>query len=120
MADDHEARRAFATQAPSQPTATPPTDWPATTADMIVGFVDQVKAKTTAPAVTVVRAVVYGLIAGLLGLVVLVLALIGTFRAIDQLRELVVEDRVWVTYLVLGVLFTGIGAVVFAKRKPRS
>jgi hypothetical protein len=95
-------------------------DWPATVADTIVRFVDQAKSKTTRPVVVVVRAAVYGLVAGLLGLVVAVLAFIGIFRAVDRLRDVIVADSVWLTYLVLGLVFTVVGAIVFSTRTPRS
>ena len=95
-------------------------DWPAQVADSIVRVVDQVTSKTTQPAVKVVRGVVYGLIAGLLGIVVVLLAFIGLFRAADRLRNLIIEDSVWITYFALGAAFTVIGAWVFHMRKPRS
>jgi hypothetical protein len=84
-----------------------------------VRVVDQIKSKTTRPATVVVRGLVYGLIAGLLGITIAVLAFIGLFRLVDRVRNLVIEDSVWLTYFVVGVLFIVIGAVLFASRKPR-
>ena len=43
-------------------------DWPAQATDTIVNLVDQVRAKTTGPAITVARGLVFGLIVGVLGL----------------------------------------------------
>jgi hypothetical protein len=95
-------------------------DWPAQITDQIVRVVDQVKSKTTRPATLVVRGLVYGLVASLLGITIAVLLFIGLFRLVDRVRNLVVEDSVWLTYLVLGGLFTLAGALLFASRKPRT
>jgi hypothetical protein len=94
-------------------------DWPAQVTTQIVRVVDQVKAKTTRPATLAVRGLVYGLVAAFLGIVIAVLLFIGLFRAVDVLRNLIVEDAVWLTYLAVGVLFTAVGAILFASRKPR-
>jgi hypothetical protein len=94
-------------------------DWPTQVTDTIVDVIDQVKDKTTRPALTVARAIVYGLIGAMLGIPLLVLTFVGLFRAVDRLRNLVVEDAVWLTYLVLGIIFTVAGLAVFATRKPR-
>jgi hypothetical protein len=95
-------------------------DWPAEATALVVRVVDQAKAKTTRPAMLVARGIVYGLIAGLVGITIAVLLFIGLFRAVDILRELVVEDAVWLTYLVLGLVFTIAGAIVFSRRKFRT
>src|SRR5689334_18293732 len=95
-------------------------DWPAQVTSQIVRVVDQVKAKTTRPATLAVRAVVYGLVAAFVGIVIAVLLFIGLFRAVDLLRNLIVEDAVWLTYVAVGVLFTAVGAILFASRKPRT
>jgi hypothetical protein len=116
MADQRTSRPTFG----SEPQPTSGSDWPAQVADTIVRVVDQVKRRTTRPAVVAVRAIVYGLVAGLLGLVILVLLFIGIFRAADRLRDLIVADSVWLTYLALGLLFTVAGAIVFSSRKSRS
>jgi hypothetical protein len=95
-------------------------DWPAEATALVVRVVDQAKSKTTRPATLIARGVVYGLIAGLVGIVIAVLLFIGLFRAVDVLRELIVEDSVWLTYLALGLVFTLAGAIVFSRRKARS
>ena len=111
---------------PPRTTAATPTgvderrDWPAEATALVVRVVDQAKAKTTRPAMLAARGIVYGLIAGLVGITIAVLLFIGLFRAVDILRELVVEDSVWLTYLVLGLAFTLAGAIVFSRRKIRT
>jgi hypothetical protein len=113
----------MADSAPRTPATTTPGadgDWPAQITAQIVRVVDQVKSKTTRPATLAVRGLVYGLIAGLLGITIAVLAFIGLFRLVDRVRNLIIEDSVWLTYLFLGALFTLIGALLFASRKPRT
>lgn len=95
-------------------------DWPAQITAFVVRIVDQVRSKTTAKVVVAVRASVYGLLAGLVGIAILVMLFIGVFRAADRLRNLVVEDSVWLTYVALGLVLTVAGALVFSRRKPRS
>ena len=46
-------------------------DWPAQAADTIVRVVGQVRDRTTGPAITAARAVVFGLLAAILGTVAL-------------------------------------------------
>jgi hypothetical protein len=113
---DHPTRSPAA--APASEVAS--TDWPAQITGHIVRLVDQVKAKTTRPATLVVRGLVYGLVASFLGIAIAILLFIGLFRAVDRLRNLIVEDSVWLTYFAVGALFTALGAVLFASRKPRT
>jgi H+/Cl- antiporter ClcA len=115
---DHLPPRSSAVAPPAAEPAG--SDWPAQLTGLIVRAVEQVREKTTRPATTVVRAIVYGLIAAVLGIALASLLFIGLFRAADVLRNLVVEDAVWLTYVVLGVLFTAVGAFLFRLRKPSS
>jgi hypothetical protein len=95
-------------------------DWPAQVTGQLVRVVDRIKDNTTRRATVAVRAVVYGIIAAWLGIAIAVLAFIGLFRLADRVRNLIVEDSVWLTYFAVGVLFTVTGAVLFAMRKPRT
>jgi len=106
--------------APVAPVA-PADDWPAQAADTIVRVVGSVRDKTTGPAIKVSRAVVYGLLAAVLGIVVVVLASIALVRILDvYLPSSVFGDtHVWAAYLILGVLFTVAGFLFWAKRGPR-
>jgi hypothetical protein len=38
------------------------------------------------------------------------------FRAADQLREIIVADSVWLTYVALGVIFLVVGQYCFSRR----
>jgi ABC-type antimicrobial peptide transport system permease subunit len=98
-------------------TATPPRpDWPIQAADAVVRYVDRIRSSTTDKAMALARAVVYGTFAILVGTLLGILALIGVFRALDNLRDLIVADSVWLTYVVLGAVFVIVGQFLFARR----
>ncbi len=94
-------------------------DWPAQMADTITRVVGQVRDKTTGPALTVARAVVYGTFAAVVMLAVVVLFVITLVRFVDvYLPDSVFgEEHVWATHLLLGLLFTGAGMVLWTKRR---
>jgi uncharacterized protein YacL len=100
----------------------PRADWPARAADMVVRYVDNVRSATTDRVLSLAKGVVYGSFAVVIGLLIAVLALIGVFRGADRIREFVVADSVWLTYVSLGFVFCVSGRFVFARRKkaPRS
>jgi hypothetical protein len=89
-------------------------DWPAQVADTAVRIIEQIRNKTTRPAITVARALVFGLIALSIGTVAIFLFLIGTIRLVNGY----LPGKVWTTYLLLGGIFTLGGTFLFSKRKP--
>jgi hypothetical protein len=88
-------------------------DWPAQAADLIVRVVGQVRDKTTGPAVTVARGVVYGLLAGLLGATAAILVAIGAVRGLDQ-----IVGPTWLVHAIVGAVFVLAGAALWSKRRP--
>ena len=93
-------------------------DWPAQAADRIVDLVDTVRDKTTGPVQTAARGAVYGLVAFILGVVVVVLLIIFAIRGLDILvDEFIPWGGIWLPYLILGVLFIGAGSVMFRRRR---
>ena len=90
-------------------------DWPAQIADTAARIVEQVRDKTTRPAITAARALVFGLIAVSVGAVAGFLLLIGSIRLVNGY----LPGKVWTTYLLLGGVFTVGGALLFSQRKPR-
>lgn len=109
-----------AVEVPLVPPAARESDWPAQATDAIVKLVDEVKAKTTGPAITVARGLVFGIIVGVLGFVVAVLLVVFLIRFTTDLLELAWDGAgVWLTYLIYGTLFTVVGAIVFGKRHVR-
>ena len=90
-------------------------DWPAQAADKIVDVVGQVRDRTTGPAITVARGLVYGLLAGILGLVCIVLVIICLVRLLDT--YVVGENNTWLAHLIVGVLFSVVGIVMWRMRR---
>ncbi len=98
-------------------TETPRPDWPTQAADTVVRYVDQIRAGTTDRAMALAKALVYGTFILIIGMLLGILVLLGAFRGVDRLRELLVSDSVWLTYVSLGVVFVLGGQLLFSKRK---
>jgi hypothetical protein len=96
----------------------PERDWSAQAADTIESVVGSVRDKTTGPALTVARAVVYGTFAALVGAAALVMLIVAAVRVIDSyLPDSVFgEDHMWATYLLLGLVFVLVGGVMWMRR----
>lgn len=92
-------------------------DWPAQATDNVVRLVDTVRSKTTGPAITAGRAVVYGLFAAVLGVAALVLVSVVAIRVVNLL-----PGDVWVAHLIVGALFTLAGLFLWRKgwARPRT
>lgn len=91
-------------------------DWPSQTADTIERAVGTIRSKTIEPLERIVRVVVYGLVAAVLGLAALVLVTVALVRAID----VVVPGEVWSAHLILGVVFSLLGLLLWSKRTPKA
>lgn len=84
--------------------------------DLVVGVVDSVRDKTTGPILTASRAVVYGLVAAIVGAVTLVVVLLTAVRVLDHF----VPGGVWIIYTAMGALLTVGGLFVWSKRTAGS
>jgi hypothetical protein len=91
----------------------PPDDWPAQAADAIEKVVGNIRDKTTGPALTASRAIVYGTFAGIVGVAALVIVTVALVRFVD----VYLPGDVWAAYLLLGVIFTVGGALAWARRR---
>jgi hypothetical protein len=89
-------------------------DWPAQIADTAVRVIEQVRDKTTRPAITIARGLVFGLVALIVGTVAGFLFLIGSIRLVNGY----LPGKVWTTYLLFGAIFTLGGVLLFSRRKP--
>jgi hypothetical protein len=92
---------------------TPPSrdhDWPAQAADTIVDVVGKTRQKTTGPALTAVRGVVYGVRILILTTMAMLLLVIGLVRLANNWID------VWLTYVALGTIFVIIGAIMWRQR----
>jgi hypothetical protein len=96
-------------------------DWPSQAADAIERTVGKVRGRTTGPAITVARAVVYGLFALIVGTAVAVLLAVALVRLLDvYLPDAVVgEEHAWAAHLVVGLLFCLAGMFLWSRRSAR-
>ena len=91
-----------------------PADWHVKATDKIVSTVDQVRVKTSGPAVKASRAAVFGLLGALLALIAGIMFLIGLVRLLNN----VIPKDVWLVYLILGGIFMLVGGFLWSRR-PR-
>lgn len=91
-----------------------PDDWHLQATEKIVSTVDQVRVKTSGPAIGWARMAVFGILAAVLAIVALILLLIGVVRGLNIL----IPKDVWLVYLILGGVFTALGAFLWSRR-PR-
>ncbi len=91
-------------------------DWAGETADKLEALVTKIRSQTTDRLVSIARLLVFGLLAGIMGIMALVLVIAASVRALDRL----IPQEVWLTYLILGAIFTGAGLFLWSKkdRKP--
>lgn len=93
---------------------------PAKIVDQVDRVVGLVRDRTTKPLVAVVRGVVFGLMA-LVGVVfIVVVSLIALVRGLHSLLDIwwSREVAVWATYFLLALVFGLIGAVLLRRRRP--
>ncbi len=88
-----------------------PDQWPTQATDAIVTTVGKVRDRTTGPAITAARAVVYGLFAAILAVVAAVLAITMTIRLANNY----IPGKIWIVYLGLGALLTLGGLFLWSK-----
>jgi uncharacterized membrane protein len=94
--------------------------WAKKTVAAIDRWVDFISDKTTRPIANLVRLVVFGVIALVATVTIVVLALIGISRALNELLDvwLTRQDAVWISYFILSFVFLAIGAWLMRKRYP--
>ena len=91
-------------------------DWTVQATDAVERVVGTIRDKTAVPLTTVVRALVYGLMAAILGVTALVLLAIGLVRALDLLTG---RGNVWIAHLIVGGIFSLAGAFLLRKASAR-
>lgn len=94
-------------------------DWTDQVANRIESTVATVRDKTTVPLTKVARAVVFGLVASVLGTLALVLSVVAAVRLQVYLPFHPQARRVWVTDVGLGAIFLLAGAFLWRKRTVR-
>jgi hypothetical protein len=78
------------------------------TIDTVVAAVND---KAIRPAVVAARGIVFGVVIGVIGLAVLVLFCVLFIRLTT-----IAGHQVWASYIVLGLIFSAVGAVLYARR----
>jgi hypothetical protein len=79
--------------------------------DTIDTVVATVNDRAVRPAVVVARSVVFGVIIAVVAVTVLVMFCIGFIRLTT-----IAGHRIWASYMVLGLIFSAVGAVLYARR----
>jgi hypothetical protein len=93
----------------------PDRDWVMTVTDNIDRIVGAVREKTTRPAITVVRALVLGVVAAFAGGMALLLLIIGLVRLVNNF----VPGPVWIAYLIIGSVLAIVGLILMRLRWAR-
>lgn len=88
------------------------TPWPESVADTIVDSVTALRRLAMRPVSRIARRIVYGFIAAILALLILLLAVIGLVRLLDAY----LPQEVWLVYAVLGGIFTIAGLLIWSRR----
>jgi hypothetical protein len=79
--------------------------------DAIDTVVATVNDKAVRPAVVAARGVVFGVVIAVIGIATLVLFCVGFIRVTT-----LAGHRIWASYIVLGLLFSLVGGVLYARR----
>ncbi len=101
---------------PGNPLTDP--NWAAKLADTIERVVGLVRDKTTKPLLLLYRGIVFGVIGVVGGIIACVLLVIALTRGLQSILEWPFDhrDAVWMSYLLMGVVFTIVGAFCMNKR----
>ncbi|MHB1090347.1 MAG: hypothetical protein ACYC06_00040 [Ilumatobacteraceae bacterium] len=103
---------------PSNPFTDP--QWATNSVNSINRIVALIRRYTTRPLVVIARGLVFGILALAVSLIVLTLLIIGGSRALVSLGDIWFAHgtSVWLSYIVLGSIFTVTGAVLMRRRQP--
>ena len=96
-------------------------DWVDDATDLIERVLDGVRDKAVVPLTTLARAIVYGILAGIVGVAALVVAAILLVRLLDIYLDNIpgAPEGVWLAHLVAGAIFVVFGALMWSKRAPK-
>ena len=93
-------------------------NWATEVTDKLVSSIDRVRSQTTQKVVYAARGAVFGVIALLLGALIVIIALVGTMRGLQALLEPAVgwDRAVYLSYFIVGGILSLVGMVLFHKR----
>jgi threonine/homoserine/homoserine lactone efflux protein len=93
----------------------PTNDWATHAADVLERIVQTIRQRATGPALTIMRALVFGTLAGIVGLVALVLFAIAVVRGLN----VAIPGDVWIAHAIVGGVFLLLGIFLFSRRNAR-
>ena len=101
---------------PANPLTDP--NWATETTDKLVSLIDSFRMQTTQKVVYAARGAVFGLLAAILGVLIVFILVIGSMRGLQALLALAVDwdQAVYLSYFVVGGILSVIGIVLFHKR----
>ncbi len=79
--------------------------------DTIDSVVATVNDRAVRPAIVAARAIVFGVIIAVVGVTVIIMFCIGFIRLTT-----IAGHRIWASYLVLGLIFSAVGAILYSRR----
>ncbi|MGH9065029.1 MAG: hypothetical protein ACRDZQ_09600 [Acidimicrobiales bacterium] len=93
-----------------------PAAWPAKAAESLEHVVGTVRSKSVRPLQTIARALVFGLIAAVMGVVLLILMAVGTIRVLNVYAF---PGEEWASYVLVGGIFALAGLFVSSRKQAR-
>jgi hypothetical protein len=78
------------------------------TVDTVVATVND---RAIRPAIVAARSVVFGIIIAVIGVTVVIMFCVGFIRLTT-----IAGHRIWASYIVLGLIFSTVGAILYARR----
>ncbi len=101
---------------PGNPLTDP--NWATEVSDQIITFVGNVRDKTANNAAKVVRGVVFAMLALFLAIALVVLLLVMLTRLMQSILDIwfAWDKAVYLSYFIVGGLFTMVGALLISKR----
>ena len=90
-------------------------DWPGKAVDFIDLVVNTINDRVIRPIILIGRAIVFGLLIAVLVVVVAVVVAVAVVRLLDVYAF---ANHVWISYAILGVVFSLIGLFAWTKRSP--
>ncbi len=108
---DQSAQGAEQTEAEAEAEQTP---WPEAVADGIVESIASVRQLLLRPVARIARRIVYGFVIIVLALLIFLVGTLGLIRLLDAY----IPQEIWLTYAILGGVFTLVGLIVWSRR-PR-
>ena len=95
--------------------------WATRTVDAIDRIVAAVRDRTTRPAVAIVRGLIFGSMALVGAVFVVIVLVIGGIRALHSLLDIwwSRDTAVWASYLIISGVFCVIGMLLMRRRHPQ-